>query len=206
MCAFSIHIFSSLFPYYTHTIVQFNLSTIPSIFILLLPSPSVSSLGRFSMHRKSLFYLCVFPVVFFNLIQIFFFFSVWMTILLSYCGTKFQNMKKEVGNICEKTNGESQDEHAKVRWPMGSTPRWCSACYSWGKFNICVVHIKVWLSWCPVRDTERRLQKSGEHFAILAQSIFPPSESFPWRSSSSPYQHWYRGGLVIQFLIVGRGE
>lgn len=31
-----------------------------------------------------------------------------MTILLSYCGTKFQNIKREVGNIYERTNGESR--------------------------------------------------------------------------------------------------
>lgn len=76
-----------------------------------------------------------------------------MIVLLSYCCAKFQNIKREVDNICEKTNEESQDENESVSWPTGSTPRWCPTCYSWGTINVCVVHIKIWLPWCPVSAT-----------------------------------------------------
>lgn len=69
-------------PFFLSTLTQlYNLFVQNSlylfrIFVLLLPSLSVSSLGGFSMYRKTLsllFYLCVFPVVVFNLFQIFFF-------------------------------------------------------------------------------------------------------------------------------------
>lgn len=38
-----------------------------------------------------------------------------MIVLLSYCCAKFQNIKREISNIYEKRNGESQDENASVR-------------------------------------------------------------------------------------------
>lgn len=95
-------------------------------------------------------YSLLFSLIYF---RFFFLFSVWITILLNHCGTKFQNIRREVGNIYEKTNGESQDENASVRWPTGSTPRWCPTFSSWGTFNINVVHMEVWLSWCPVCGT-----------------------------------------------------